>query len=126
MATQSHSKYKRTFGQASRRNGATRYQRQQGNGSGNPSHSARELTEDQERAQRRVAMKLKRRNENEAFDERNGFSRFHSGSTENTEVADALNPKNGGSESGKVKEKRGWIFNILSTVSPFHVTNIIL
>ncbi len=132
MVAQSHSKYKRTFGQASRRNGPTRYQRQQGNGRSNQSHSARELTEEQERAQRRIALKLKRRSEDEAFDAQNGFSRFHIGSTESgnnsTSPKAADGKKNGGLGSGKVKtnEKRGWIFNILPTVSLSYGTKITL
>jgi len=93
---------KRVFGQASRRGGPTRYQRQLGSkGSAKNSHSAAQLTEEQERAERRLQMKLKRRAEDEACDERFGFCRY----SHNT---------GDGSRS-----KRGWIFNLLPTVSAY-------
>ena len=91
---------KRVFGQASRR-GPTRYQRQLGSKGANNSHSAAQLTEEQERAERRLQMKLKRRAEDEACDERFGFCRY----SHNT---------GDGSRS-----KRGWIFNLLPTVSAY-------
>lgn len=86
-------KTKKVFGQA------TRYQRQQGKGSAKNTHSATQLTEEQERAQRILQLKLKRRAEDEALDERFGYSRYS-------------NNTGDGSRS-----KRGWIFNILPTVS---------
>jgi hypothetical protein len=89
---------KRVFGQASRR-GPTRYQRQLG--SSKSANSAAQLTEEQERAERRLQMKLKRRAEDEACDERFGFCRY----SHNT---------GDGSRS-----KRGWIFNLLPTVSAY-------
>jgi len=91
---------KRVFGQATRQ-GPTRYQRQLGGsskGNASSSHSADQLTEEQERAERRLKMKLKRRAEDEACDERFGYCRY----SHNT---------GDGSRS-----KRGWVFNILPTV----------
>ncbi len=87
---------KRVFGQATR--GPSRYQRQLGRGKDQNAHSASQLTEEQERAQRRLAMKLKRRAEDEALDERFGYSRYSSSSGDGS------------------RSKRGWIFNILPTV----------
>ena len=94
---------KRVFGQASRR-GPTRYQRQLGSKSAN---SAAQLTEEQERAERRLQMKLKRRAEDEACDERFGFCRY----SHNT---------GDGSRS-----KRGWIFNLLPTVSAYIYVQVV-
>ena len=115
-----NSNYKRVFGQATRnKGGATNYQRQQGNGGSGSgsgsgqSHSARELTEDQEKAQRRLAYKLKRRAEDEAFDERSGFRRFHLGSIDDS----VASSKGSNNKEVKLKEKRGWVFNMLPTVS---------
>ena len=105
---------KKVFGQA------TRYQRQQGN---QPSHSARELSDEQERAQRNLALKLKRRSEDEAFDERNGYPRFHRGSastsTSSFKSKDANVKVNDGTNATKNNNntKRGWVFNMLPTVS---------
>lgn len=88
---------KRVFGQATKR-GPTRYQRQTGNNVSS-SHSAPTPSEEQERAQRRLALKLKRKAEDEALDQRFGYNRYtyHS--------ADGY------------KSRRGWVFNILPTVS---------
>jgi DNA polymerase epsilon subunit 1 len=69
-----------------------------GRGNDKNSHSESQLTEEQERAQRRLAMKLKRRAEGEALDERFGFGRYSSSSGDGS------------------RSKRGWIFNILPTV----------
>jgi hypothetical protein len=90
---------KRVFGQATRQ-GPTRYQRQLGGSKGNASssHSAAQLTEEQERAERRLKMKLKRRAEDEACDERFGYCRYSHNSGDGS------------------RSKRGWIFNILPTV----------
>ena len=110
---------KRTFGQSYRKRGSSRYQRQHGSSSStNHSRRERELTEEQERAQRRLALKLKRRNEDEIFDANNGFERFC--------FANSFAEKKGVSEeqakkekvnSGRIRERRGWIFNMLPTVS---------
>lgn len=118
---------KRTFGQAYRskhksRNGPSRYQRQQGSSSySSSSHSRRELelTEEQEKAQRRLAQKLKRRQEDEIFDANNGFQRFcFSNSFGGKEGKhDDSGNRDGAGASGGVKERRGWIFNMLPTVS---------
>ena len=153
-SSSSNSNIKRTFGQASRRNGPTRYQRQQGNNNGSGyrsgrsknsrhqnqnEHSARELTEEQEKAQRRLAQKLKRRKEDEAFDENNGFRRFHRGSllevqegnhshndidnnadndTDNDRASRSQVDKGGKKGNRKnAMTKRGWVFNLLPTVS---------
>ncbi len=100
----SSSNNKRVFGQATRR-GPTRYQRQLGQKSGKDSHSASQPTEEQERAQRRLEQKLKKRAEGEALDERYGYIRYCRTHNEGR------------------KSRRGWVFNILPTVgalcSPF-------
>lgn len=85
----------RVFGQATKK-GPTRYQRQTGQTSSHEASTA--PSEDQERAQRRLALKLKRKVEDEELDERFGYTRYtyHN--------------------SGGVKSKRGWVFNILPTV----------
>jgi hypothetical protein len=112
------SQNKRVFGQATRRSGSTNYQRQQGKSGGNgKSHSARELTEEQEKAQRRLAMKLKRRSEGESFDEQNGFRRFHHGNSLDSNTKNVPNEKGDKKGEVKVNEKRGWVFNMLPTVS---------
>jgi hypothetical protein len=94
---------KRVFGQATRRNGPTRYQRQQGSTGGN---AATQLTEEQERAQRRVELKLKKRAQDEALDERFGFQRYCLGNSSS----------NSSSGNGSQYKRRGWVFNILPTV----------
>ena len=125
------SKNKRVFGQATKASGpprATRYQRQQGNGGsssiGGSGGDSSQLTEEQAKAQRRLQQKLKRRAEDEAFDEQHGYQRFHRGSnggdsiTVNSEMgiraavaADNPNSKH------SIRQKRGWVFNMLPTVS---------
>jgi hypothetical protein len=87
----------RVFGQATKR-GPTRYQRQTGN-KVSSSHSAPTPSEEQERAQRRLALKLKRKAEDEALDQRFGYSRYTYHSADGH------------------KSRRGWVFNILTTVS---------
>ncbi len=111
---------KRTFGQAYRSNKSSsssrsRYQRQHGS-SYDHSKRDRELTEEQEKAQRRLAQKLKRRKEDEDFDAKNGFERFcfaNSFASTDKEGKATSSSK----ESGRMKERRGWIFNMLPTVS---------
>ena len=100
--TSSSSKNQRVFGQATRGrgNGPTRYQRQQGHG--NPRTQPlldQGPTEEQELAQRRLAARLKRREQDAALDVTFGVSTFDRTSAEPT--------------------KRGWIYNILPTVR-FH------
>lgn len=89
----------RVFGQATKR-GPTRYQRQTGNKVAS-SHSAPTPSEEQERAQRRLALKLKRKAEDEALDQRFGYNRYTYHSADGH------------------KSRRGWVFNILPTVSFF-------
>lgn len=124
----SSSKNKRVFGQATRASGsrATRYQRQQGNRgtTSNDSGSSDQLTEEQAKAQRRLLQKLKRRAEDEAFDERNGYQRFHRGSDDGDKAAVKLEQGEGGTTDKHtniqpIKKKRGWVFNMLPTVSNF-------
>ena len=67
--------------------------------SSSSNNNANTLTEEQERAQKRMEMKQKRRAEGEALDDRFGFSRY---SYKNT---------------GGDKCRRGWVFNMLPTVS---------
>ena len=135
MPPSSNSKYTRTFGQASRRSGATRYQRQQGNSGGrNTNRNSNELTEEQEKAQRHLEYKLKRKKEDEAFDVKNGFRRFHSGSLDVSSPAGSADKQSMNSSSSQNENKglmarkdvtagtnstvkRGWVFNILPTVS---------
>lgn len=91
---------KRVFGQATRRNGPTRYQRQQGSTGGN---AVSQVTEEQERSQHRMELKLKKRAQDEALDERFGFHRYcHSSS----------------SRGESRVSRRGWVFNILPTTVP--------
>lgn len=112
----------RVFGQATRRGrgrGATRYQRQTGNNNASTSHSATAPSEEQERAARRLAMKLKRRAEDEALDERFGFPRYDC-TTLKEELERDKASKSGDGDSDFKKRKgsrRGWIFNLLPTVS---------
>lgn len=88
---------RRVFGQATR--GPSRYQRQLGQRGKNKDNSQQNaVTEEQERAQRRLAMKLKRKAEGEALDERFGYSRYCRGGADGS------------------RSKRGWVFNILPTV----------
>ena len=98
------------------------YQRQTGgNGIGKKSHSARELTEEQERVQRRQALKIKRRIEYEAFDERNGFHRFchFQNDVSSSKQRKMMKMANSSGTSGTAATtKRGWVFNLLPTVSP--------
>ena len=136
---------KRTFGQAYRSKGrgnggrsgaSSRYQRQHGSSSSSrQQHSKREneLTEEQEKAQRRHLQKLKRRKEDETFDAQNGFERFCFASSfsdandkekrtvkeeiENKGKGDGSGGDGGGTSSNTKKERRGWVFNMLPTVS---------
>ena len=126
----SSSKYSRTFGQASRRSSSTtRYQRQQGNTNNSNNNSNNNnngtngsLSEEQERAQRRLALRLKRKKENEAFDAKHGFPRFtksssavHSGTVTKT-LSKTAKEETIKDDKGN-RTKRGWVFNMLPTVS---------
>ena len=61
-------------------------------------------TEEQELAQRRMEMRAKKKREGEALDERFGYARFSGAS----------------SGDGAPASRRGWIFNMLATVSLWH------
>ena len=90
------SKNHRVFGQATRGRGGgpTRYQRQQGQNQKQALDQG--PTEEQELAQRRLAARLKRREQDAALDKTFGVSTFDRTSSE--------------------AKKRGWIYNILPTV----------
>ena len=97
------------------------------------------MTEEQERAQRRLEYKIKRKKEDETFDEQNGFARFHRGNLEASSLPSSSNLNgdsntigmnngkgfmekkdvsgNTGKPENTLRTKRGWIFNILPTVS---------
>ena len=99
----SFSSNNRVFGQATRRpngrmNSNSRYQRQMGQSVANQDEK---MKEDEDLALRRIEMRKKKKEEGEALDERFGFVRYCSQNC--GQVCD--------------ESRRGWIFNMLATVS---------
>jgi len=130
----------RVFGQATRGGrgrgrgrgggGATRYQRQTGN-SGPNAGAGSAPSEEQERAARRLAMKLKRRAEDEALDERFGFRRYDCATLKEELEQEKASKSGSASDSGDTDigskkrkgSRRGWIFNLLPTTITIGNTN---
>lgn len=129
----------RVFGQAVRtksgkgRGGgggaATRYQRQMGQGRNLPKNLAATnvsgATEEEELAARRAEARRRRKAEGEAFDARFGYGRYDKRALAAAASASASAAGGGGkmqaAAAGKKEQaagsRRGWIFNMLPTVS---------
>lgn len=125
----------RVFGQAVRtksgrggRGGggaATRYQRQMGQGRNLPKNltatNVSGATEEEELAARRAEARRRRKAEGEAFDARFGYGRYDKRSVAAASAAATGVKKEQAGASGTTAStggsRRGWIFNMLPTVS---------
>ena len=126
----------RVFGQAVRTKskpgrggggGATRYQRQMGQGRNLPKNltatNVSGATEEEELAARRAEARRRRKAEGEAFDARFGYSRYDKRSltaaaaSAASAASAAKKEQTTTSTSTSTGSRRGWIFNMLPTVS---------
>ena len=123
----------RVFGQAVRTKskpgrggggGATRYQRQMGQGRNLPKNLAATnvsgATEEEELAARRAEARRRRKAEGEAFDARFGYSRYDKRSLTAASASAASAAKKEQTTTSTTSgsgSRRGWIFNMLPTVS---------